>query len=63
MEIEKLPLSEQQRVIRFVRELSRSFRRIRQATDVSCKLKSPETSVRSTTVRANQNERNQTAVF
>jgi hypothetical protein len=38
MEIEKMSVSDQQRVVRFVRELSRSFRRIKQSVGVDRKL-------------------------
>ncbi len=56
MEIEKLPVSEQQRVIRFVRELSRSFRRIKQSAGADGKLECSETTHRTTNVKEKRNK-------
>ncbi len=56
MEIEKLPVSEQQRVIRFVRELSRSFRRIKQSVGADYKSSYSETTAQPIDAKANKNE-------
>lgn len=56
MEIEKMPVSEQQRVIRFVRELSRSFRRIKRSVGADCKLEYSETPARSVNTKDDKNE-------
>lgn len=56
MEIEKMSVSEQQRVIRFVRELSRSFRRIKLSVGVDRKLEYSATTTTSSDNKVDRSE-------
>ena len=57
MDIEKMSPPEQDRVIRFARDLAKNLRRIKQSTDASARENCPTDSNQKTTKKESKNER------